>query len=60
MKILTSLSLSLAITGLLFGLTGCATSGGDDGSTGYQNPDPLSQQVQMQEDMSRLTRTLTP
>ena len=54
--------LSLAAFALsLIALGGCATSSTDDtGTMGYENPDPLQQQVKMQEQMSRVTRTLTP
>ncbi len=53
--------LSVLITsGAALLLSSCATGSGDAGTTSYENPDPLQQQVQMQEQMSRVTRTLTP
>lgn len=56
MKIATSLL--LAVIGFtVAGLSGCASS--DEAATGaeYPNPDPLQQQVQLQEEMSKVTRS---
>lgn len=41
-------------------LTGCATDEYGGGGADYSNPDPLSQQIEMQERMSRVTRELQP
>ena len=41
-----------------FGLSSCATDGGSGGTGTYAEPDPLMQQAQMQEDMSKITRSL--
>lgn len=43
----------------VLGLTGCATDAGNTGG-GYAAPDPLEQQIKLQEGMSRVTRSLTP
>lgn len=48
-----------SVSALAFGLTGCATDYGDTGS-GYAAPDPLEKQMELQEGMSRVTRSLTP
>ncbi|MCB1233200.1 MAG: hypothetical protein KDN19_23350 [Verrucomicrobiae bacterium] len=45
----------------LLTLSGCTTDySGNGGGMGYENPDPLTQQVRMQEKMSKVTRSLTP
>lgn len=41
------------------GLAGCATDAGNTGG-GYAAPDPLEQQIKLQEGISRVTRSLTP
>ncbi|MCB1237517.1 MAG: hypothetical protein KDM91_20805 [Verrucomicrobiae bacterium] len=41
-------------------LSGCASADSDGTGMGYANPDPLSQQIEMQEKMSQVTRQLQP
>jgi hypothetical protein len=59
MKTTTSLCLALAGMGISL-LSSCTTADSDGTGATYANPDPLSQQIEMQEKMSQVTRQLQP
>ena len=55
----TFLLLAFAALGLV-GLSSCATPEDGTATGSYPAPDPLEQQVRMQEGMSRVTNSLIP
>ena len=61
-KCLRSLLLSIVFAFTAMSLSHCATGGHsyDGGVPTYADPDPMTQQIRMQEQMSRVTRSLMP